>query len=77
VGVRRRHPITLRVFSIRRQVLENALEGVIICLFGAFSTMEKRRAARDLFDAHRIIAMPDLDWTKKSDSGCCAGAGRD
>src|SRR5208283_1381533 len=23
-----------------------------------------RRTARDLFDAHRIIAMPDLDWAK-------------
>ena len=23
-----------------------------------------RRTARDLFDAHRIIAMPALDWAK-------------
>ncbi|MGH7120100.1 MAG: nucleotidyl transferase AbiEii/AbiGii toxin family protein [Acetobacteraceae bacterium] len=31
---------------------------------GKMVALVTRRAARDLFDAHRIIAMPDLDWTK-------------
>jgi len=31
----------LTVFSIRRRVFESALEGVTLCLFGAFYTMEK------------------------------------
>jgi hypothetical protein len=34
--------IALTVFSIRRRVLENALEGAILCLFGAFRTMERQ-----------------------------------
>jgi len=31
---------------------------------GKMVALVTRRAARDLFDAHRIVAMPDLDWTK-------------
>ena len=31
---------------------------------GKMVALMTRHAARDLFDAHRIIAMPDLDWTK-------------
>jgi hypothetical protein len=31
---------------------------------GKMVALVTRHAARDLFDAHRIIAMPDLDWTK-------------
>jgi len=31
---------------------------------GKMVALVTRRAARDLFDAHRIIAMPGLDWTK-------------
>ena len=31
---------------------------------GKMVALVTRRAARDLFDAHRIIAMPDLDWAK-------------
>ena len=29
---------------------------------GKMVALVTRRAARDLFDAHRIIAMPGLDW---------------
>jgi Nucleotidyl transferase AbiEii toxin, Type IV TA system len=31
---------------------------------GKMVALVTRRAARDLFDAHRIIAMPNLDWAK-------------
>src|SRR3546814_19887464 len=31
---------------------------------GKLVALIARRTARDLFDAHRIIAMPDLDWSK-------------
>jgi hypothetical protein len=31
---------------------------------GKMVALVTRRAARDLFDAHRLIAMPDLDWAK-------------
>lgn len=31
---------------------------------GKLVALITRRTARDLFDAHRIIAMPDLDWAK-------------
>ncbi|MGB6327024.1 MAG: nucleotidyl transferase AbiEii/AbiGii toxin family protein, partial [Methylocella sp.] len=31
---------------------------------GKMVALVTRRAARDLFDAHRIIAMPSLDWAK-------------
>lgn len=31
---------------------------------GKMVALVTRRAARDLFDAHRIFAMPDLDWAK-------------
>jgi Nucleotidyl transferase AbiEii toxin, Type IV TA system len=31
---------------------------------GKMVALITRRAARDLFDAHRIIAMPNLDWAK-------------
>ncbi|WP_244629025.1 nucleotidyl transferase AbiEii/AbiGii toxin family protein [Methylocella tundrae] len=31
---------------------------------GEMVALVTRRTARDLFDAHRIIAMPDLDWAK-------------
>ena len=31
---------------------------------GKMVALITRRAARDLFDAHRIIAIPDLDWAK-------------
>jgi hypothetical protein len=31
---------------------------------GKMVALVTRRTARDLFDAHRIIAMPDLDWAK-------------
>jgi hypothetical protein len=31
---------------------------------GKMVALVTRRAARDLFDAHRIIAMPGLDWAK-------------
>lgn len=31
---------------------------------GKLVALITRRTARDLFDAHRIIAMPGLDWSK-------------
>ena len=31
---------------------------------GKMVALITRRTARDLFDAHRIIAMPSLDWAK-------------
>ena len=31
---------------------------------GKMVALVTRRTARDLFDAHRIVAMPDLDWAK-------------
>jgi predicted nucleotidyltransferase component of viral defense system len=31
---------------------------------GKMVALITRRGARDLFDAHRIIGMPNLDWAK-------------
>ncbi|MFZ1882791.1 MAG: nucleotidyl transferase AbiEii/AbiGii toxin family protein [Rhodoplanes sp.] len=41
---------------------------------GKMVALVTRRTARDLFDAHRIIAMPDLDWAKIKTATLMIGA---
>jgi hypothetical protein len=41
---------------------------------GKMVALVTRRATRDLFDAHRIIAMPDLDWAKVKAATLMIGA---
>ncbi|MDD2676486.1 MAG: nucleotidyl transferase AbiEii/AbiGii toxin family protein [Methylacidiphilaceae bacterium] len=41
---------------------------------GKLVALVTRRAARDLFDAHRIIAMPTLDWSKIKTAALTIGA---
>lgn len=41
---------------------------------GKMVALVTRRAARDLFDAHRIIAMPNLDWAKIKTATLMIGA---